>query len=148
MDIVYIKRQVTQKINSSDSRQSKNVEDVRNYESTSVQDGKAHQCNKCSKTFTSLQGLKAHNQHHTGQYSYFCDQCRRGFVTKSNYENHKRGHDGRGYSCDYCGKLFKSPTGLKYHMAEHTRKYKFTCEICAKGFHENKPFIKHKACHI
>ena len=121
--------------------------DSENYTWTTNQNRKVYQCGKCSKTFTSMPGLKLHSQHHTGQYSYFCDLCRRGFVTKGNYDNHMRAHDGRGYSCDYCGKVFKSVTGLKHHMSEHTGTYKYTCGLCKKGFHDRKLFMKHQANH-
>ena len=72
--------------------------------------GKYLKCNECNKTFNSKIGLDLHVQHHTGQYSYFCGQCRKGFVTLSNYKLHMRGHEGKGYPCEYCGKVFKSPT--------------------------------------
>ena len=71
--------------------------------------GKYLKCNKCNKTFNSKIGLDLHAQHHTGQYSYFCSRCSKGFVTLSNYKLHMRGHEGKGYPCEYCGKVFKSP---------------------------------------
>ena len=94
------------------------------------------QCKICHKTFTTLSWLKRHSQHHTGNYSYFCDQCRKGFVEKSHYEIHMRAHEGRGYSCEYCSKRYSSRQNLQYHMSEHTGRYRFTCGICKKGFNE------------
>ena len=69
-------------------------------------------CKICRKTFTTLSGLERHSQHRTGNYSYFCDQCRKGFVAKSNYSSRQN---------------------LQYHMSEHTGRYRFTCGICGKG---------------
>ena len=105
------------------------------------------QCNVCDKLFTTSLGLKLHSQHHTGQHSYFCDQCRKGFVAKSHYEIHMRAREGRGYPCEYCGKKFSSGQYLRYHMSEHTGKYSFICEICGKGFNEKNLLVKHGEDH-
>ena len=104
-------------------------------------------CHLCDKSFTTSMGLKLHSQHHTGNYSFFCDQCRKGFVAKSNYEIHMRAHEGRGYPCEYCSKKYSSRQNLQYHMSEHTGKYRFTCEICEKGFNEKILFVKHGEDH-
>ena len=77
------------------------------------------ECKECHKTFSAARGLKLHVQHHTGQYSYFCGLCRKGFVVSSHYKEHMRGHEGKGYSCDSCGKMLKSGQFLRYHLSEH-----------------------------
>ena len=105
------------------------------------------QCDVCHKQFTTPSGLKLHSQHHTGKYSFFCDQCSKGFVGKSHYEIHMRAHEGRGYPCEYCAKRYSSRQKLQYHMSEHTGKYRFTCEICGKGFNEKNLFLKHGEDH-
>ena len=105
------------------------------------------QCSECNKTFTSKSGFDKHVQHHTGQYSFFCSICRKGFNNGYNFKEHMRGHEGRGYPCEYCGKVFKSKKYMKYHESEHTGKYRLTCEYCNEGFNEQNRFIKHKLSH-
>ena len=75
-----------------------------------------------------LYGL--HSQYHTGKFSHYCGQCRKGFTRKSHYDEHMRKHEGRGYACEYCPKLFQTAKGLRNHLSEHTGKFRFTCEIC------------------
>ena len=104
-------------------------------------------CSECNKTFTSKAGLDKHFQHHTGQYSHFCSICRKGFNNTYNYKEHMRGHEGKGYSCDYCGKMFQTKKYMKYHESEHTGVYRFTCEFCNKGFNVQSLFVKHTEVH-
>ena len=85
------------------------------------------QCSECNKTFTTKLGFDKHVQHHTEQYSFFCSICRKGFNNGYNFKEHMRGHEGRGYPCEYCGKVFKSKKYMKYHESEHTGKYRFEC---------------------
>ena len=56
-------------------------------------------------------------------------------------------HEGKGYPCEYCGKVFKSPQFKQYHESEHTGNYRFTCETCGKGFNEKRVYLKHVALH-
>ena len=106
-------------------------------------------CTDCDKTFTSSVGLQQHGQHHTGYYAYFCATCRKGFTVSTNFNEHVRSREGRGYSCDYCGKIFKCPKNLRYHTPLHTGIYRFACDVCGRGFnvHVKPDFIKHKYTH-
>ena len=104
-------------------------------------------CEVCNKSFTSKVGFQLHSQRHTGQYSYFCGLCSKGFSAKGHYEDHKRAHEGRGYACDYCGKVFKSALGLKRHRSEHTGEYSFSCKLCNKGYNVKKDYMRHMESH-
>ena len=54
-----------------------------------------------------------------------------------------RKHEGRDYACEYCPKLFKAPKSLRYHLSEHTGKFRFTCDMCGKQYNIQSQFIKH-----
>ena len=123
----------------------KNTEgDTRNKYYTEL---KILKCSECDKKFSSKSGLDKHFQHHTGQYSYFCSQCNKGFNNSYNFKEHTRGHEGRGYSCDFCGKMFKSKKGHGYHLSEHTGVYRFTCEYCSEKFNDQPKYVKHLESH-
>ena len=104
-------------------------------------------CSECDKTFSSKGSLDRHFQHHTGQYSYFCSQCNKGFNNSYNFKEHMKGHEGTGYLCDYCGKVFKSKKGHGYHQSEHTGVYRFTCEYCNEKFNDHPKYVKHLEGH-
>ena len=46
---------------------------------------KNHQCVECGKGFSTERNLRLHSQYHTGKFSYYCGQCRKGFHNKSHY---------------------------------------------------------------
>ena len=58
-----------------------------------------------------------------------------------------RGHEGKGYPCEYCAKMFKTLKAKRYHESEHTGNYRFTCEYCNKGFNEQHIYAKHQSSH-
>ena len=105
------------------------------------------QCDRCDKSFRSGTGLGRHKQHHTGQYAYFCELCRQGFVQTRDYEHHMRGHEGRGYPCKSCGKVLRSSQSLKYHLSEHTGQYLHSCVICQRGYNEKRKLLEHMKQH-
>ena len=109
---------------------------------------KMWKCNECNKTFTSKSGFGMHIQHHTGKYSHFCSICRKGYNNGYHFKLHMRGHEGKGFPCEYCGKVFKKIQSKKYPESEHTGVYRFTCTVCSKGFNDKGVFVKHEARHM
>ena len=104
-------------------------------------------CKECNKTFATKSGFERHSQHHTGKYSHFCSICRKGYNNGYNYELHMRKHEGRGFPCEFCGKVFSSGQMKDWHESEHTGIYRFTCETCGKGYNKNSQYNNHVASH-
>ena len=104
-------------------------------------------CNECNKTFNTKAGFDRHRQHHTGKYSYFCSICRKGYNNGYNYKLHVRGHEGRGFPCEFCGKVFRTEHGKRYHESEHTGIYGFMCAKCSRGFNIKSQYEKHVTEH-
>ena len=105
------------------------------------------QCPKCSKVFSPQFTLNRHMVLHTGNFRWYCEECRKGFTHKAQYESHMRGHEGLMYRCESCGKGFTAESSLKYHLLEHTGNFKFKCQLCGKGFHFQPQFEKHVTKH-
>ena len=129
--------------------QSKSVRNVRSVVTKNdlCMELKVLKCKECNKTFTSKIGFERHSQHHTGRYSHFCSICRKGYNNGYNYKLHMRGHEGRGFPCEFCGKVFSSGQMKQYHESEHTGIYRFSCETCNKGFNAKTQYDKHVASH-
>ncbi len=102
-------------------------------------------CPECDSVYVHKHHLKRHMQIHTGQFSFYCQVCRRGFNNDTNFKNHMRGHEGLKYECRVCGKSFVSKFSYDSHQSHHTGQYKFTCEHCDKGFNARKIFENHQA---
>ena len=72
---------------------------------------------------------------HSGQFSYYCEQCKKGYNEKSNYEAHvATKHKGISFPCNRSDKRFKSESSLKKHLPEHMGQWKYWCNLCQKGF--------------
>ena len=53
----------------------------------------------------------------------------------------------RTYSCTMCDKEFATQWGLTKHNATHTGNYKPTCDLCGKGFMEQRMMKTHMDGH-
>lgn len=93
-------------------------------------------CDICSKSFSNKEYLnKHHQQQHTKQFSFCCDQCGKGFTLRRALENHLLLHAGEfRYQCELCGKLFIQRYSLDDHLRKHEGRFRFTCQQCGKGF--------------
>ena len=68
-------------------------------------------------------------QLHTGQYSYQCTECRKGFNEKSHYDAHMRGHERIMFHCKYCDKSFTQKESLRKHMSMHSGEYNTNLDV-------------------
>ena len=104
-------------------------------------------CRKCSKEFTSKNGLSRHMQLHTGQFKFFCEVCRKGYNNNTAYKSHMDKHDGVKYQCNMCSKSFCRKELLLDHKSIHTGVFRFQCDFCGKGFNTKAALKKHNASH-
>ncbi len=79
---------------------------------------KTHRCKVCGKSYRGVSGLKVHMMFHTGRFPFWCEQCRKGFTCKGNFEYHTAKHEGRSFPCDLCFKQFQSKRNLTRHKAK------------------------------
>ncbi len=80
-----------------------------------VHQGSCHVCNDCGKTFGSYMGLKFHSSKHTGLFRFNCPQCNKGFNRIEQFQSHMNMHDGQGFVCLRCKKVFLHKTKLMQH---------------------------------
>ena len=104
-------------------------------------------CTKCDKRFVNKASLKRHMQLHTGQFKFYCDICRKGYSDVTHYNDHTRIHEGLKYHCEYCAKPYATKKRYQYHLSVHTGNYRFTCNVCGKGYNEKLDFDKHVKSH-
>ena len=51
------------------------------------------------------------------------------------------------YQCRFCDKVFITAAGRYFHEPIQTGKYKFTCDICDKGFMKQLSYRDHLRTH-
>ena len=75
-----------------------------------------YKCRECGKPFSSVGGLRSHEDQHRGEYRYRCQYCHQGFPSTTNLRRHLTKHTGvREFVCLHCGMAFSSLGDLKRH---------------------------------
>nr|CAD7411855.1 unnamed protein product [Timema cristinae] len=107
-----------------------------------------HGCVDCGKRFATNERLERHKQ--VMHRDPHCKYCGRYYGDLKKLFAHERRHERykkMSLDCTQCDKTFKTPTGLKFHMAVHTGEYAFYCEICGQGRHSEVVLAEHVATH-
>ena len=103
------------------------------------------QCSKCSKDFSTKNGLDYHERIHTGVSPYQCDVCNKKFKSSSLCSRHKQIHSAsKKYLCNVCNKSFAQKSNLSKHMDIHEGVRPYSCSECTKSFTQKV----HLDCHI
>ncbi|XP_055523257.1 transcription factor grauzone-like isoform X2 [Wyeomyia smithii] len=113
----------------------------------------AFRCEMCFRCFRNEYAKNKHKfeMHPTEEdLKYKCDRCPKVFVRELKYKRHMQDHedcDNQRIKCDECGKMFKSHHILYMHVRKKHREPQFVCDICAKAFHLQSEFKRHKIEH-
>ncbi|XP_032242971.2 zinc finger protein 91 [Nematostella vectensis] len=101
-----------------------------------------HYCNYCAEVFAAKARLQEHVK---SMHPYTCIQCQVTFSTELEYTVHKNDCNSH-YSCDECGKVYKTAKLLRNHAKIHN-KQRFPCPQCDKVFSSKGFLAKHEVIH-
>ncbi|XP_075224471.1 uncharacterized protein LOC142326139 isoform X2 [Lycorma delicatula] len=99
-------------------------------------------CEKCNKTYRERRILMRHIRVvHSSQNMYSCDQCGREFKSMRNLSLHYTLHTGvKPFTCDHCSKSFVYKSTYIVHMKGHDADNSFNCELCPNTFNNKAEF--------
>ena len=81
-------------------------------------------CEKCDKSFKSMEGLRLHSKNMHTEKRLQCQYCSKKYNDVRLRDDHERTHTGeKPYNCSFCEKTFSSYKSLKNHEVFHRRKY-------------------------
>lgn len=136
----------------------------------------AYPCQFCDKRFKHLEYVQTHIKIvHTGECSFICEECGKGFVLKSGLKEHLLTHNNDTIvQCSYCPKAFKNVAQLRthedihkhttyicpqcglqlntkrtlrMHMVVHSDQKKFKCQYCGNEYKRAKTLKTHLILH-
>merc|ERR1712008_593481 len=112
-----------------------------------------YKCTECAPRFDYVKNLERHMAKHKEgtlkegddqqEKEFVCDQCGKIYGNYKSWFYHVRSHSVI-YQCQTCPRGFKTPRGLKYHMALHTGIAASHCGECGKAFITRDKLILHQ----
>ncbi|XP_067321402.1 zinc finger protein 436-like [Anolis sagrei] len=107
-----------------------------------------YRCQECGKCFASSSQLMRHKKLHTGKEGYKCQKCGKCFTQNTQLIGHWRSHTGeKPYQCQECGKCFSYHSLLLRHKSVHTGEKPYQCQECGKCFADRSHLVRHKRVH-
>ena len=109
---------------------------TRSFELQKYKRPRRFKCKICGESATSVKDLNAH--HRSTHDIQFCDECGKGFSTKSALEKHIYIHKELRFVCDRCGMRFPFESRLSQHKITHhtyasLKCMKKNCDRCFKN---------------
>ncbi|XP_055371589.1 oocyte zinc finger protein XlCOF20-like isoform X2 [Condylostylus longicornis] len=108
-------------------------------------------CSECEKSFTTSEGLMAHNRHyHTKELPYICkvENCNKRYASQKGLKYHQAKHSNTTFSCSECNKQYSHKNKLQIHFKRHHSVGKtYHCVQCDKSFYGSYFLKKHMVCH-
>ncbi|XP_031846022.2 uncharacterized protein LOC116432791 [Nomia melanderi] len=108
-----------------------------------------HECVKCGACFCHTRKLVEHLKNlHGIDKAFSCDECGKTFRSPMNIARHKLIHTGsKRFACDLCDYRSNQKSNLESHRKRHTKEYAFECEECQKGFFVKTEYLEHMNVH-
>uniref|UniRef100_A0A6P7F4L7 Zinc finger protein 208-like n=1 Tax=Diabrotica virgifera virgifera TaxID=50390 RepID=A0A6P7F4L7_DIAVI len=118
---------------------------------------KKFKCSICTKEFKYERIALEHENLHTGDKPFKCEQCDRSYPLSTTLRDHKKkkhsqtSTEEKMHSCVVCSKEYKSDSGLLRHYSSNHKElgydYSVACDICKKTFSTRNELKVHELTH-
>lgn len=111
---------------------------------------KKYFCKVCFKRFSKGQYLTRHMKTHSGQKPFECGICQKSFLFKHKLMRHQsQVHTQSARAqCEICKKTLSCEDSLKMHLKRHFSDKDYTCDLCGKVFRTCKDVTRHTLWHL
>ena len=103
-------------------------------------------CKQCNKVFGRLRYLRKHVATHRTERKYLCDECGKGFTTKTYLTHHRKSHVEKVFRCSQCEFTSHVGSAVHAHRQVHTQG-SILCDICGLAYADKSALNKHKRVH-
>ena len=112
-------------------------------------DERPYHCSECDLCYSMKGHLIEHIERiHQNKVKFTCNQCGKGFHSKTVWNDHCRVHRGIKYECNQCDQTFGIKSNLKNHIRSvHNNEKRYLCDFCNKGFYNKKDWRCHYRTH-
>lgn len=119
--------------------------------STHKESTEIHKCDICGQVLSTFGNLRQHKRVvHSTDRPFTCETCGKSFKTNRTLEVHSTIHqEVFPFTCDFpgCDKTFKRAESLANHARRHRNDRTHFCDQCGKGFYSSKDLKEHVRTH-
>jgi len=111
-------------------------------------DDKPFICEECKKGFRTKSQLKTHMRTHTREKPFSCEECGQSFISKRNLENHWHRYHSEERPLPHICTVCDSGFATKAELKTHMRTHNQTCPVCDQLFPSVKEMKAHLKTHL
>ena len=109
---------------------------------------KPHTCVGCQRKFSRKYQLKKHMVDQCQVLDMcWCERCGKGFLEKTEYDDHLQKTCIADLQCKTCGETFSSKIHLLSHMKSHADIFPYKCPYCPRSFPDWSSAKSHDSIH-
>lgn len=104
-------------------------------------------CAACGECFADYEQLTLHHCSQSYKQIFSCDTCGKSFRSRISLSSHVKVHLKKQFTCEICDKSFTTHSHLITHMRTHTGTKPYSCDQCGKSFSQRGTLVRHMVVH-
>jgi KRAB domain-containing zinc finger protein len=101
-------------------------------------------CSVCDYKTNEPNCLRSHMLTHMQERNYSCERCGKAYKSKGALTRHMKRHDGPAFPCTLCGRSYTTKGTLTRHIKRHQNRREFECNLCGFEFFQSEDLRVHQ----